>query len=595
MAEIGRKTADPAKIERKRSKEPGVRVIGGRIYDPQHGKTCHQCRQKTMDFAVSCTQMKKDKICTIKYCHKCLINRYGENAEEKAKLGDWICPKCRDVCNCSFCMKKKGQAPTGIMTHTVKASGFSSVLEFLKSSPKVEAQKRKFEEGKENKNEEKKAKKELFKKTKNKLNNIDLNSPAPINEEETEENNNNNITLNENNNNSNNITEQNSDKNTIKLKPSLILKKHNKVNYAMEKLEELEREGKNLPSGSHLSVLAGAELAPEETGLALQFLEFSRTFSKVLNMKKGQADCIIQEIIKGRIGRRGLSSVLIQFQINLLSLIQTDLGEKPVSAKNGDEWLKCLSSYIEEYKNLLPKIPLDSLNEGILGYDNLESVQKFQILNFLCDEALNTEKFRDFIEGENLKSKEEMKSDKEKIQAAKRKERELKEKLRNDLAKNILLEREKDSSLSIEEHQKIVSEIKNQTDQAHADLLDTMDNVSNKKERRDAMRTEPLISDGNGRIYYKLDGYVNGSSILRQDVEKWEDGKNGDMWFCFSEEEEKVIDMHISSVRKWQKSLNSALKPPRKDKKILISQNHDQIISQNHDQIVSENEDQALD
>lgn len=26
----------------KRSKDPGVRVVGGRIYDSQNGKTCHQ-------------------------------------------------------------------------------------------------------------------------------------------------------------------------------------------------------------------------------------------------------------------------------------------------------------------------------------------------------------------------------------------------------------------------------------------------------------------------------------------------------------------------------------------------------------------------
>lgn len=30
--------------------------------------------------------------------------RYGEKAEEMEALDDWKCPKCRGICNCSFCM-----------------------------------------------------------------------------------------------------------------------------------------------------------------------------------------------------------------------------------------------------------------------------------------------------------------------------------------------------------------------------------------------------------------------------------------------------------------------------------------------------------
>ncbi|CAK9153081.1 unnamed protein product [Ilex paraguariensis] len=116
---------------RKRSKCPGVRVVGGRIYDSQNGKSCHQCRQKTMDFVAVCKNQKKNKPCTIKFCHKCLLNRYGEKAEEVASLGDWRCPKCRGICNCSFCMKKRGHQPTGLLAHTAKAIGFSSVSEML--------------------------------------------------------------------------------------------------------------------------------------------------------------------------------------------------------------------------------------------------------------------------------------------------------------------------------------------------------------------------------------------------------------------------------------------------------------------------------
>ena len=45
-AEIGQREANnssnPALSPRKRTKDPGVRVRNGRIYDSENGKTCHQ-------------------------------------------------------------------------------------------------------------------------------------------------------------------------------------------------------------------------------------------------------------------------------------------------------------------------------------------------------------------------------------------------------------------------------------------------------------------------------------------------------------------------------------------------------------------------
>ncbi|KAI8025590.1 Cell division cycle-associated protein 7, partial [Camellia lanceoleosa] len=64
------------------------------------------CRHRTMDFVAACKNLKKDKPCTIKFCHKCLWNRYGEKTEDVAFFEDWNCPKCRGICNCSFCRSK---------------------------------------------------------------------------------------------------------------------------------------------------------------------------------------------------------------------------------------------------------------------------------------------------------------------------------------------------------------------------------------------------------------------------------------------------------------------------------------------------------
>ncbi|KAJ1918155.1 hypothetical protein H4219_002796 [Mycoemilia scoparia] len=97
-----------------RNSNPGIRVVGGRVYDPVKGSTCHQCRQKTTD---SKANGKQCKVCFDKHC---LSIRYNEDADEEIKKGNWICPKCRDICNCSFCRRRKGRLPTGQLSTYLK-------------------------------------------------------------------------------------------------------------------------------------------------------------------------------------------------------------------------------------------------------------------------------------------------------------------------------------------------------------------------------------------------------------------------------------------------------------------------------------------
>lgn len=76
-----------------RKSNPGRRIQSGRIYDSSLGKTCHWCRQKTVEHHVKCRE------CTINYCGPCLTNRNGENVlEELAEGVRWLCPKCRNGC-----------------------------------------------------------------------------------------------------------------------------------------------------------------------------------------------------------------------------------------------------------------------------------------------------------------------------------------------------------------------------------------------------------------------------------------------------------------------------------------------------------------
>ncbi|KAJ2799443.1 hypothetical protein H4R20_004436 [Coemansia guatemalensis] len=102
----------------KRRADAGHRIIGGRVYDSQLGKTCHQCRQKTMDQKIACSNPS----CNLMMDYKCLINRYNEDANI-IDHSEWTCPKCRDICNCSFCMKKRGKRPTGQLSTFIKLNG----------------------------------------------------------------------------------------------------------------------------------------------------------------------------------------------------------------------------------------------------------------------------------------------------------------------------------------------------------------------------------------------------------------------------------------------------------------------------------------
>ncbi|KAL8047397.1 hypothetical protein ABFX02_08G239000 [Erythranthe guttata] len=101
---------------------------GQRIYDPIDGKSCHQCRQKTLGHHTQCS---KCKIVAGQFCGDCLYMRYGENVIEANENPNWICPACRGICNCSRCRRDKGFEPTGAIYRKVVSLGFKSVAHYL--------------------------------------------------------------------------------------------------------------------------------------------------------------------------------------------------------------------------------------------------------------------------------------------------------------------------------------------------------------------------------------------------------------------------------------------------------------------------------
>ncbi|KAG0463378.1 hypothetical protein HPP92_019447 [Vanilla planifolia] len=106
----------------------GYNSDGKRIYDHVVGKTCHQCRQKTLGHHTSCS---KCNMVQGQFCGDCLYMRYGENVLEVEENTSWICPVCRGICNCSICRVKKGWLPTGPLYKKVSTSIHSHLTSFV--------------------------------------------------------------------------------------------------------------------------------------------------------------------------------------------------------------------------------------------------------------------------------------------------------------------------------------------------------------------------------------------------------------------------------------------------------------------------------
>ncbi len=106
---------------------------------PYGCKTCHFCRQRTTETKTVCSMC--DGVNNFYggpargyWCGSCLWLRIGENIDEVRGRTDWICPGCRDLCNCSGanCMRiKRGWFPTNQLSHEAKDQGFRSVAHYL--------------------------------------------------------------------------------------------------------------------------------------------------------------------------------------------------------------------------------------------------------------------------------------------------------------------------------------------------------------------------------------------------------------------------------------------------------------------------------
>ncbi|XP_040380536.1 uncharacterized protein LOC102712995 isoform X1 [Oryza brachyantha] len=496
----------------KSGESKGVRVVGGRIYDPENGKTCHQCRQKTMDFSASCHKVKKNnKPCTILYCRKCLKNRYGQQVEEVAKDDAWTCPKCRDICNCSFCMKKKGLEPTGILAHAAKASGCDSVHDLLSKGKDAVAAAQK--------SAQQKVRSAPLKKNPKRAPESDAATDEPLAEGDE------NICI---------------DFNAFASAPVKKQKRSRKVDGVVTLMKDespdVPQNKVVLPRGTPVTSVAGAEWESEDVGPALQFFEFCRTFAEIFQVRKGQPERILRDIAGGR-GLRVVSSVVSDFHITLLSIIQEDRGMKPITySRDNDTWIVDVGKCINESIIAPKELPLDSLDQGVSGYKNLSPSCKLRVLNFLCDESLSTEKLRNCILSESKNPSKE--------KAPSAKEKEPKEETIKKNTDEVALVKTEDGAVTVEEDKNGVSQQKDVKEGKHADT-----NGTNEKKHGGFLRTNPVMVNKAG-IYWKLDDYCNNTTMMLQEVDADNSVGNKDMWFMLNEDEEKIVENYISTMPK---------------------------------------------
>ncbi|ESW23630.1 hypothetical protein PHAVU_004G063500 [Phaseolus vulgaris] len=648
----------------KRCNSPGVRIVGSRIYDSANGKTCHQCRQKTMDFAASCKNSKNGKPCPIKFCQKCLMNRYGENAEEVEKLDNWACPKCRNFCNCSFCRKKRGELPTGQLFHTAKATGFKSVSEMLVAKTSVYEEEHKHDQvlaskvassmkpiasekelvvflsgemGKENSSERnsslkldpvntqktstkicKKAKREELKEISNGKNGNSAGKKKchkrrkiceeVPNEEKGNANNGTKAC--------NKVSERETKVDTKKLlgtdaegkslsgvqipehrnhhlisvdpandfilpmtsAPKQDMQHMNaencnstvpidscagaKVQLGIARFASVDmnlvidktEEEIHLPPAAELTKILEIELPPENVGDVLQLLEFCRLFGKALDLKKGEAEAILRELVRKQNLRRGQNTLAVQFQIRMLTLILADSENESPSltiGKGSNSWLKALKDLLAESDHILKDFPLDWLEEGTNGYYNLDLSLKLTLLKFLCDEALGTSKLRSCIEDQNSRHAEDVKEAKSKVAEAMDKEKDLRKQLKNEMVKTIML---KGTPLRMEKRNALLAKLKGEVVQAHDKVLKLKGVLPKEKRDSHAIRIKPEFLDNDGKIFWKLKSYNNECTVLLQDINIQDTTLIEEKWFVYGPEKTEEVDKYISSRTKRLKS-----------------------------------------
>ncbi|CAA7055552.1 unnamed protein product [Microthlaspi erraticum] len=435
-------------------------LMNGEVPFEERMGSCHQCHQKRRGVAGSCVTMISPKQrCPLKFCPACLRGRYGEDAEEASSMTDWVCPRCRGICNCHQCRKNKGLEPTGKLSQEAKENGCSSAAELLAKTndPNKYVYKRKVKVE-------------------------DAGQEKPIEKSHDE----------------NHAGEGNSS-NVARIAPVL---------------EKKEIEEVKLPQGIESVTIFGIEFPSQDVGSVLQFLEFSSAFAKGLNLRERQAESVIRETFAGRSNRSPQHSTVTQTMIQLLTVIREDRGETlDCLSASDDSWFMALGECLAKSDIKLDDFPPEMFQEGIDAYENLDASKRINLLNFLCGEVLDTKLLRNIIKKES----------KENVKAAKEKNKQVDQKLKDPLA--------------------IVSSMSDESEKAFQELQEAIEI----KKGDPTLRTSPVVGpDEDGLTLWKLNSYTEEPKYLLQVVGSSSESSPHGKWFSFTSQQKPEIEKYIA-------------------------------------------------
>ncbi|KAJ1438666.1 Zinc-finger domain of monoamine-oxidase A repressor R1 [Sesbania bispinosa] len=485
----------------KSNNSPGIGVAGNKIHDSSKAKTCHQCRQKFGVFAAMCKNPRNGKPCVLKFCCKCLLNRYGETEEEVDRLSDWKCPKCRGICNCSCCMKRQGQQPTGKLARTAKESGFKSVSEMINVTGKLELTKVNNDGVLPTK--EATTKKELVVIPSSEAgmeNSLDENGGLEID-----------ALI---------VLKTSSEKPKRKKREELKkISNGNRVDVAVQN-NRLKRPNKNHTVTTNIS----PTVSEKET-------KVNKNHDLVHGLKGGPKDWARNDYF---FDPMTLASEMHQKNKNE-TIIKGDCGnpgdKSQTNGANSRRVKKCLVD--SKGEKVDKEIPLP---QGI-------ELRKILDMDFPPEDVGNALQFLEFcrVFGEGL---DVNKGEAESI--LRELEKILEQKLQDEMAKAIM---PNEASLSILEHDDVISKIKGEVAQAHTEMLEAKGKIPKRKQTSDAMRIKPEFLDTSGHAFWKLKTYDDEPVVLLQDIKVQDAAASAteERWFVYGPEKKGDIDKYISS------------------------------------------------
>ncbi|XP_068336544.1 uncharacterized protein [Pyrus communis] len=236
-----------------------------------------------------------------------------------------------------------------------------------------------------------------------------------------------------------------------------------------------------LPQGTPLTTVAGVKLAAEDVGNTLQFLKFCETFRELFKIEKSQAQSVLRELSRGgsgRSGRPGQYSSVVRFHSYMLFFIQKGLLQESLEqASNNWSWFQDLAklvsaSGVSKVDPVMKELPAECFIGSREGYNALNFSQKLRLLNFICDEALNTKTLRGWIEEQNERSVQCKGDMKAKVSLAKDKARDIQAKLQEQMAKRATPDN--GDAVPISESDSIASVLRSEAAQAHTEVVKAM-------------------------------------------------------------------------------------------------------------------------